>query len=194
METLILIIVLAVFFVVVVAETGWLLLVRPRRRRGAAPTEVVSPPEAPSEPELLKPGRDAADDVHAVIAPPRRREARSNRRPRRWRSRPLGGTAHPAARPAVAFPVVGRLGTSGAAVPGRLDDDTWDEIEEVLIIADVGVAPAQQIVDDLRTQVKVLGVRGPDEVRALLRSELIKQIARTWTARCGTSATMACPR
>jgi fused signal recognition particle receptor len=58
----------------------------------------------------------------------------------------------------------------------RLDDDTWDEIEEVLIIADVGVAPAQQIVDDLRTQVKVLGVRGPDEVRALLRTELIKQI------------------
>jgi hypothetical protein len=102
METLILIIVLAVFFVVVVAETGWLLLVRPRRRRGAAPTEVVSPPEAPSEPELLKPGRDAADDVHAVIAP----------------TAPLGGTAHPAARPAVAFPVVGRLGTSGAAVPG----------------------------------------------------------------------------
>jgi fused signal recognition particle receptor len=58
----------------------------------------------------------------------------------------------------------------------RLDDDTWDEIEEVLITADVGVVPARQIVEDLRTKVKVLGVRGVDEVRALLRTELIAQI------------------
>jgi fused signal recognition particle receptor len=58
----------------------------------------------------------------------------------------------------------------------RLDEETWEEIEEVLIAADVGVVPARQIVDDLRTKVKVLGVRGPDEVRALLRTELIAQI------------------
>src|ERR1700685_2193158 len=32
----------------------------------------------------------------------------------------------------------------------RLDDDTWDEIEEVLITADVGVTPARQMVADLR--------------------------------------------
>src|ERR1700729_1976160 len=59
---------------------------------------------------------------------------------------------------------------------GRLDDDTWDEIEEVLITADVGVVPARQIVDDLRTKVKVLGVRDVDQVRGLLRTELIGQI------------------
>jgi fused signal recognition particle receptor len=58
----------------------------------------------------------------------------------------------------------------------RLDDDTWDEIEEVLITADVGVAPARQIVDELRTKVKVLGVRDVDQVRDLLRTELINQI------------------
>ena len=46
----------------------------------------------------------------------------------------------------------------------RLDDETWDEIEEVLITADVGVVPARQMVDELRTKVKVLGVRGVDEV------------------------------
>ena len=119
METLILIIVLAVFFVAVVTEMGWLLLVRPRRRRGATPTEVVSPPEAPGEPDLLKPGRDAADDAHAVItptAPPRGPEQPPA--PADREAAPLGGTARPAARPAVAFPVVGRLSTSGAAVPG----------------------------------------------------------------------------
>ena len=35
-----------------------------------------------------------------------------------------------------------------------LDDDTWDEIEEVPITADVGVAAARVMVDDLRTKVK----------------------------------------
>jgi fused signal recognition particle receptor len=58
----------------------------------------------------------------------------------------------------------------------RLDDNTWDEIEEVLITADVGVAPARLMVDDLRTKVKVLGVRGQAEVRELLRAELLTQL------------------
>jgi fused signal recognition particle receptor len=69
----------------------------------------------------------------------------------------------------------------GAALLGllsrdRLDDDTWDEIEEVLITADVGVTPARQIVSDLRTRVKVEGTRTPEEVRAMLRAELLAQV------------------
>jgi fused signal recognition particle receptor len=69
----------------------------------------------------------------------------------------------------------------GAALLGllsrdRLDDDTWDEMEEVLITADVGVTPARQIVSDLRTRVKVEGTRTPDEVRAMLRAELLAQV------------------
>jgi fused signal recognition particle receptor len=69
----------------------------------------------------------------------------------------------------------------GAALLGllsrdRLDDDTWDEIEEVLITADVGVTPARQIVSDLRTRVKVDGTRTPEEVRAMLRAELLAQV------------------
>jgi fused signal recognition particle receptor len=58
----------------------------------------------------------------------------------------------------------------------RLDDDTWDEIEEVLITADVGVTPARQVVSDLRTKVKVEGTRTPDEVRSMLREELLAQV------------------
>ncbi len=58
----------------------------------------------------------------------------------------------------------------------RLDEDTWDEIEEVLITADVGVTPARQIVSDLRTKVKVEGTRTVDEVRAMLRAELLAQV------------------
>ena len=69
----------------------------------------------------------------------------------------------------------------GAALLGllsrdRLDDDTWDEIEEVLITADVGVTPARQIVSDLRTRVKVEGSQTPEEVRSMLRAELLAQV------------------
>ena len=57
-----------------------------------------------------------------------------------------------------------------------LDDQAWDEIEDTLITADMGVAPSRQIVEELRTQVKMAGPRSPDEVRGMLRAELILQI------------------
>ncbi|RAY12471.1 signal recognition particle-docking protein FtsY [Actinomadura craniellae] len=57
-----------------------------------------------------------------------------------------------------------------------LDDEAWEEIEDALIGADIGVAPARQIVEDLRTKVQVLGSRTPGEVRELLKGELVAQI------------------
>lgn len=55
----------------------------------------------------------------------------------------------------------------------HLDDETWEEIEETLLTADVGVAPTQELVDRLRERVRVLGTRTPGELRALLREELL---------------------
>jgi len=57
-----------------------------------------------------------------------------------------------------------------------LDDETWDEVEDTLLTADVGVAATQQIVESLRTQVKVLGARTPDQVRTMLRDQLLVAI------------------
>jgi fused signal recognition particle receptor len=54
----------------------------------------------------------------------------------------------------------------------RLDEATWDEIEETLLLADLGVDPATELIDRLRARVAVLGVREPAEVRELLREEL----------------------
>ena len=77
----------------------------------------------------------------------------------------------------------------------RLDDDTWDEIEEILITADVGVAPARLMVDDLRTKVKVLGARGADRgPRAAPRPSCSPSSARTSTGRCTPRRTAALPR
>ncbi|MFD9059981.1 signal recognition particle-docking protein FtsY [Kitasatospora purpeofusca] len=60
----------------------------------------------------------------------------------------------------------------------HLDEDTWEEIEDTLLTADVGVAPTQELVERLRTRVKVLGTRTPDELRALLREELVELIGK----------------
>ncbi|MEH6378647.1 signal recognition particle-docking protein FtsY, partial [Streptomyces sp. KLMMK] len=58
----------------------------------------------------------------------------------------------------------------------HLDEDTWEEIEDTLLTADVGVAPTQELVERLRERVKVLGTRTPEELRALLREELLALI------------------
>ena len=57
-----------------------------------------------------------------------------------------------------------------------IDDDTWDEVEETLLTADVGVGATRQIVDNLRTQVQVLAARTPEQVRTLLRDQLLVAI------------------
>jgi fused signal recognition particle receptor len=58
----------------------------------------------------------------------------------------------------------------------HLDEETWEEIEETLLTADVGVLPTQELVERLRERVKVLGTRTPDELRTLLREELLKLV------------------
>ena len=55
----------------------------------------------------------------------------------------------------------------------RIDEDTWDEIEDTLLVADVGVAPAQELVERLRTRVRVEGVASGEAARAMLRGELL---------------------
>jgi fused signal recognition particle receptor len=58
----------------------------------------------------------------------------------------------------------------------NLDDGAWDEVEEALLTADVGVAATTDIVDRLKTRTKVLGTRSTGELRALLADELIAAI------------------
>ncbi|MFE2375190.1 signal recognition particle-docking protein FtsY [Streptomyces sp. NPDC059398] len=55
----------------------------------------------------------------------------------------------------------------------NLDEETWEEIEDTLLTADVGVAPTQELVERLRERVRVLGTRTPEDLRVLLREELL---------------------
>ncbi len=54
----------------------------------------------------------------------------------------------------------------------RLDDATWEEIEDTLLAADVGVAPTQELVERLRTRMRVESATG-EKAHTLLREELV---------------------
>jgi fused signal recognition particle receptor len=58
----------------------------------------------------------------------------------------------------------------------RIDENVWDEVEETLLLADLGTEPTMQLVDALRERVKVLGTRSPEHVKAMLREELVKVV------------------
>src|SRR3954471_5576930 len=69
----------------------------------------------------------------------------------------------------------------------RLDEDTWESIEDVLLTADLGGAPTQQVVDGLRTRLRVGGA--PRDARAALRDELVKLVDPSMDRRLQVSGT-----
>jgi fused signal recognition particle receptor len=54
----------------------------------------------------------------------------------------------------------------------RLDEDTWEDIEDILLTADVGVGPTQELVDKLRSRLRVEGTTAAS-AREVLREELL---------------------
>ena len=60
-----------------------------------------------------------------------------------------------------------------------IDEDTWDQVEETLLTADLGVAPTQELMERLRTRVRVEGTSDPAHVRQLLREELLTLVDPT---------------
>jgi fused signal recognition particle receptor len=58
-----------------------------------------------------------------------------------------------------------------------IDDETWEELEEALIRADVGVAATGALLDDLRLRVKAEGLKEPQELIDALKEDLKKQLA-----------------
>jgi fused signal recognition particle receptor len=67
------------------------------------------------------------------------------------------------------------LGTRLLAVLSRdhLTEDDWDELEETLLLADVGAGPTSELIDALRTRVRVEGLKDPAQVKAVLREQLV---------------------
>jgi fused signal recognition particle receptor len=68
------------------------------------------------------------------------------------------------------------LGLLGA---GTLDDDSWEEVEDTLLMADLGAAAAAEITEKLRGAVAAHGVTDAASARALLRRVLIEAVDPT---------------
>ena len=132
---------------------------------GGTGTTVLEPPAAgtATAPATITPPAPVTEPA-APQAPPLERPLPSAGRLARLRGR--------LARSQSAFGSVLLSLLSGSA----LDDQAWEDIEDTLITADMGVAPAQQLVEQLRTEVKVTGTRDPAEVKALLRADLLVQL------------------
>ena len=151
--------------VLVVAAVG---LVVPRMRRreqppvggGAGTTTLERPPtgtvpgEAPTAPPIELP--TLPDELPSLIEKPEPTAGRLVRlRARLSRSQNVFGR-----------------GLLSVLSRDHLDDDAWEEIEDSLISADVGVEATQALVERLRERVRVLGTRTVSGVREQLAEEL----------------------
>ncbi len=75
----------------------------------------------------------------------------------------------------------GRLGQARRAFAGYLtsvrsrglDEDSWEELEEALLRADVGVATTDALLEDLRRRVVDRELGGPDDVLTALKADLV---------------------
>jgi fused signal recognition particle receptor len=137
---------------------------RPKPEPVPAPKPAVEPiaepvpqPEAVPEPEpALEPVPEPEPIPEpVVVAPP----ARPRLRDRLGKARNLLG------------------GYVGSVLSrSTIDDDTWDELEEALVRADVGVARVSAILDDLRIRVKAEGIKTPEALVAALKADLKERL------------------
>ncbi|HKY69039.1 MAG TPA: signal recognition particle-docking protein FtsY [Acidimicrobiales bacterium] len=149
MEIVILLVVLAV---VVVAGVGFVGL---RSRRG---TDLEPPPSAPEVPT----GGVVVEEPPAPAVEPEVAEPEA----------PLA----PAVRPTFRDRLSKARGTLGGYLGSirsrKVDAETWDELEEALIRADVGVASTQRILDDLRATAKAESITDPEVLLDRLKAQL----------------------
>jgi fused signal recognition particle receptor len=162
MSTTVLIVVVAVAVAVLVAVGlgFWYGTREPRRRRlPRLPGEPAPPGAVTTLPPVAEAEVETAPPIVEEAPPPVVEEAPPAVKPR-LRDR-LGRT---------------RTALSGAFRVFRghgVDDETWDELEEALLLADVGLATTQALLDEVRTRAKNEGVTDPEVVMTMLRESVV---------------------
>ena len=126
-----------------------------------APVEpVVVPPEVPSD-AIPAPTTEVITGTPEPVAPVERIDPATGRldrlRGRLARSQNTVGQ--------------GLLGLLGA---GDLDEESWEEIEDTLIMADLGADLTMKVTESLREKIAERGVETEEEARAMLRETLIE--------------------
>ena len=59
----------------------------------------------------------------------------------------------------------------------ELDDAFWDELEELLILADVGAGPTMRLLEGLRERVRDAGVSDSDRALEMLKEEMVSVLS-----------------
>lgn len=119
----------------------------------------AEPSEAPALEEEAQPATQEEESAEAVLETPEPAQGRMQRlRSRLAKSGSFGKM------------LLGVLGR------GDLSAEDWEEIEDTLLMADLGIAATDELMEDLRTQAKVLGTSDPEKIREILRAKLIELV------------------
>ncbi len=133
---------------------------RAERSIEAPPAPPSPPPTAPPrggtavlEPEVVEPEVIEPEVVEPEVVAPRLRDRMAR------------------ARSALAGAFAGVRGRRG------ITDETWEDLEEALLRADVGLGVTTDLLDGLRDEVKSKEITEPDDLLAALRAEMQSRLA-----------------
>jgi fused signal recognition particle receptor len=162
-------IVLAVLGVLVLLIAGGVALVVSRRRgsTGAGTDVLDREPNVGDDPGMPPPPRRSVETIPlpgtGVAEPPAEEviAPRGRFRDRLGRSRATLGK-----------------GIGGLLRRGAGDEEAWEELEEALLAADVGVMTSTELVEKLRARAKAEKADSGPALRALLRDELLEVLGR----------------
>ncbi|WP_347352559.1 signal recognition particle-docking protein FtsY [Intrasporangium sp.] len=138
--------------------------------QGAA-TATAPPPEHPAEPSESP--AEALEEVAPAPAVERPESARG--RLQRLRARLARSNS-----------AIGK-GLLALLSRGHLDEEAWEEVEDTLIASDLGVEATTELVESLRTQVKVEGTTDEATVRGWLRKDLLALVQPEMDRRIASS-------
>ena len=169
-------IIIVVVVVVLALAAASVTITRSRRgRRGAAPTAPPSgaPPTPPRQAPPSSSATASAPVTEAEIEVGAEVEAEVEAEP----VAELGTVGEPVVEAATYRSRLGNVrglfsGAVSALRSGRIDQATWDSLEEALIRADVGVSTTNVLLDELRAKVASKEVKGGDDLLEALRHSI----------------------
>jgi fused signal recognition particle receptor len=176
-----LVLVLGIVLVLALAATGVGVAVSKRSRRRLDSAERTAVEKAVTQPKPRSEPRAPAEvggpaDVEIVLPPGDDLVLEPEPEPEAASQEPIAEA--PPVRPRLRD----RLGKARALLSGYfgdlrsrtvIDDEVWNDLEEALIRADVGVNVTERILDDLRRRVKEVSATTPTELLDLLKTDLV---------------------
>src|SRR5687768_5244310 len=176
MEPILLVVLLAVVVLAVTAGA----VVTTRRRRGPE----LEPPKAKTRPLPSRPTEAPRPKGDTALADPT--GADTDLAPSDELVEEVEEALAPVEAPTRKRTVFERLARARSTFAGyvgsivgrtKIDEETWDDLEEALIRADVGVGPTTELLDDVRARVKAEGIETGEDLVEAVKTEMKQRLA-----------------